>query len=62
MNPLNTLRACLAAAALIIATTASAQMPEAVKAKVAEQVNPLLGTLKELVSIESGSRDLEGLA
>ena len=61
MNPLNTLRACLAAAALIFATTTSAQTPEAVKAKVDAQVNPLLGTLKELVSIESGSRDLEGL-
>jgi glutamate carboxypeptidase len=62
MNPLNTLRACLAAAALLFVATANAQAPEAVKAKVAEQVNPLLGTLKELVSIESGSRDLEGLA
>jgi glutamate carboxypeptidase len=33
-----------------------------VQAKAQEQVQPLLGTLKDLVSIESGSRDLEGLS
>ncbi len=36
--------------------------PQAVQARVAQQVQPLLSTLKELVAIESGSRDLEGLA
>lgn len=36
--------------------------PQAVQARVAQQVQPLLATLKELVGIESGSRDLEGLA
>ncbi len=43
-------------------SAAHAQSPATVQAKVAEHVQPLLGTLKELVSIESGSRDLEGLA
>ena len=38
-----------------------AMTPQAVQARVAEQVQPLLGTLKELVGIESGGRDLEGL-
>ena len=32
------------------------------QARVAQQVQPLLATLKKLVAIESGSRDLEGLA
>ena len=36
--------------------------PQAVQARAAQQVQPLLSTLKELVAIESGSRDLEGLA
>ena len=57
------LAACVAAFLSLGASTAvQAQSPAAVQAKVAEQVQPLLGTLKELVSIESGSRDLEGLA
>jgi glutamate carboxypeptidase len=43
-------------------SAAHAQSSAAIQAKVAEQVQPLLGTLKELVSVESGSRDLEGLA
>jgi glutamate carboxypeptidase len=51
-----------AALSLLAALPAWAQSPAAVQAKVAEHVQPLLGTLKELVSIESGSRDLEGLA
>lgn len=60
------LATCLAAAIATIslswATAARAQSAALVQAKVAEHVQPLLGTLKELVSIESGSRDLEGLA
>ncbi len=36
--------------------------PQQVQTLAGEQVTPLLGTLKELVGIESGSRDLEGLA
>ena len=36
--------------------------PQALQAKAAEQVQPLLDSLKSLVGIESGSRDLEGLA
>ncbi len=57
------LAACVAALlSLGAASVVRAQSPAAVQAKVAEHVQPLLGTLKELVSIESGSRDLEGLA
>jgi glutamate carboxypeptidase len=41
---------------------ASAQTPAAVQVQSTAQVQPLLNTLKELVAIESGSRDLEGLA
>jgi len=52
---------CVLAVALLPAL-AQAQAPAAVQAGVAAQVQPLLGTLKDLVSIESGSRDLEGLA
>ena len=44
------------------AAQAQALTPPAVQARVAQQVQPLLATLKELVAIESGSRDLEGLA
>ena len=36
--------------------------PQALQAKATEQVQPLLESLKSLVAIESGSRDLEGLA
>ena len=50
-------------AALLAAGTASAQSPDAaVQRVVATQKQPLLDTLKELVSIETGSRDAEGLA
>ena len=52
---------CLAAAAPGWAG-AQPMPPKAVQAKAAEQVNPLLDSLKELVALESGSRDLEGLA
>lgn len=48
------------AAALAIAS-AFAQPVEPVLAKVKAQKQPLLDTLKDLTSIESGSRDIEGL-
>jgi glutamate carboxypeptidase len=52
------------ALALLLGTGAFAQTqsPAAVQAKAQEQVAPLLDSLKQLVAIESGSRDLEGLA
>lgn len=51
------------AAALLAPLTGFAQSPspQAVQAKVADEVAPLLESLKSLVAIESGSRDLEGL-
>ncbi len=58
----------LAAASAILAAAlgspapARAQAQEAVLAAARREAAPLLDTLKELVSIESGSRDLEGLA
>src|ERR1043166_6121295 len=42
-------------------TSVTAQPLEPVLAQARAQKGPLLDTLKELVSIESGSRDLEGL-
>jgi glutamate carboxypeptidase len=48
--------------AALLTATALAQTTAAVHARASEQVQPLLNTLKELVAIESGSRDLEGLA
>lgn len=64
------LRRCagLGTAALLLglamgpAAQAQAPAPAQVQARVAEQVAPVLASLKELVAIESGSRDLEGLA
>src|SRR3712207_1117375 len=50
------------AAALAPPAPARAQAQEAVLAAAKREAAPLLDTLKELVSIESGSRDLEGLA
>ena len=41
---------------------AQAPTPPAVQTRVQEHVAPLLDTLKSLVGIESGSRDLDGLA
>ena len=46
---------------LVFAAEAFAQPVDAVLAQARANKEPLLGTLKELVSIESGSRDLEGL-
>ena len=58
------LSACAVGTALLLPPAASAQPlgQAALQARVAEQVQPLLGTLKDLVAVESGSRDLEGLA
>ena len=58
------LRASIWAAALFSLQPVWAQnpAPQAVQARVAEHVQPLLGTLKDMVGIKSGSRDLEGLA
>ena len=54
----------LASAACAAPLLASAQSlsPQAVRAQVDAQVPQVLASLKDLVSIESGSRDLEGLA
>lgn len=58
-------RLCLPLIALALAApapTLAQTAPLAVKAQVDTQVQPYLDTLKSLVAIESGSRDLEGLA
>ncbi len=54
----------LLAACLCMPNAASAQAlsPQAVQARVAEQLPQVLASLKELTAIESGSRDLDGLA
>lgn len=46
----------------VLAVPVSAQPDPAVQRAAAAQKQPLLETLKEFVSIETGSRDLEGLA
>jgi glutamate carboxypeptidase len=51
----------LIAAALLASAPAFAQPVEPVLAQVRAHKQPFLDTLKELTSIESGSRDLEGL-
>ena len=57
------LRLLALGACLVLPTLAGAQAlaPQALQARVNEQVTPLLDSLKELVDFESGSRDLEGL-
>ena len=62
-HALHRLSAWALAAALLAPLTGFAQSPspQAVQAKVADEVAPLLESLKSLVAIESGSRDLEGL-
>jgi len=55
------MRFALLAFTLLLSTGASAQRVEAVFAEARAQKGPLLETLKELVSIESGSRDFDGL-
>lgn len=47
--------------AVLGATSAGAQTPDAIRAQVARQRQPLLDTLRDLVEIESGSSDYEGL-
>ena len=61
---LHPLRILMMGLAMALAGAASAQAPSAqlLQARANEQVVPVLATLKELVAIESGSRDLEGLA
>ena len=49
------------AASLALSTPVLAQAQEPVRAAAQREKGPLLDTLKELVSIESGSRDFEGL-
>ena len=46
---------------LLVSTSAFAQPVEPVLTRVRQQRQPLLDTLRELVSIESGSSDVEGL-
>ena len=55
------LLALCAACALVAGAGAQPALPE-LQAAAQAQVQPLLATLKSLVEIESGSRDLEGLA
>ena len=55
------LRSALAALLFLLVCSVKAQPVEPVLAQARSQKAPLLDTLKELVSIESGSRDLEGL-
>ena len=59
-----TLRSIVTAGLLLaaMATSAFAQAVEPVRALAAKEKAPLLDTLKALVSIESGSRDFEGLS
>ena len=45
----------------LFASSAHAQAPDAVRAQAQREKQPLLDTLRDLVSIESGSADIEGL-
>jgi glutamate carboxypeptidase len=56
------MRPFLALALAAHAVLAAAQANDAVRAQARAHKEPLLATLRELVSIESGSRDSEGLA
>ena len=53
---------CAALSTNALAQSAAATDPKALQARAADEVAPLLDSLKALVGIESGSRDLEGLA
>jgi glutamate carboxypeptidase len=55
------LRLVPVAFAVLLPTWAFAQSPESVLARVRQEQQPYLDTLRELVSIESGSSDVEGL-
>ena len=60
---LTVLMFCAALPGLTLAQTpAQTPTPESVQARVKDQVPQVLASLKDLVGIESGSRDLEGLA
>src|SRR5688500_10729140 len=54
------LAACTAAAFLLPAAAGAAPVP-AIQDLARQEQQPLLDTLRELISIESGSKDLEGL-
>lgn len=54
-------RPLLVALVLLVSTSAFAQAIEPVLARVRQERQPFLDTLRELVSIESGSGDVEGL-
>jgi len=55
-------RPLIFAAFLLVPALVGAQVDEALRARVQQQKQPLLDTLRDLVSIESGSGDVEGLA
>jgi len=56
-----TTRFALLAGLVLFASSAHAQAPDAVRAQAQRERQPLLDTLRDLVSIESGSADIEGL-
>jgi glutamate carboxypeptidase len=56
-----TTRFTLLAGLVLFASSAHAQAPDAVRAQAQREKQPLLDTLRDLVSIESGSADIEGL-
>ena len=54
-------RSTLVALLISLVSTAQAQTPDAVRAQAQREKQPLLDTLRDLVSIESGSADIEGI-
>ena len=60
-HPIRRFGRCIAVLAVALASQAAAQPVEPVLALAKKERLPLLDTLKDLVSIETGSRDLEGL-
>jgi glutamate carboxypeptidase len=55
------MRSALAIAVVAFSLTGHAQTPDAVRAQAQREKQPLLDTLRDLVSIESGSGDIEGI-
>ena len=55
-------RLLVLATLVFVPTLAGAQVDDALRARVRQQKQPLLDTLRDLVSIESGSGDAEGIA
>ena len=49
------------ASTLLLTIAVAGQTPDPLLARVRQEQTPLLNTLRELVAIESGSRDLDGL-